>query len=53
MAHLPGSDRLLLRLRFEQELTLQQVANLTRLGNTQRVERRIQDILARLREEMA
>ena len=53
VARLPGDDRLLLRLRFEQDLTLQQVANIMRLGDTQRVDRRIRDVLTRLRKEMS
>ena len=53
VARLPGDDRLLLRLRFEQELTLQQVADIMRLGDTQRVDRRIREVLERLRKEMS
>lgn len=45
-------DRLLMRLRFEQELTLDQVAKLLDLGNAQRVERQIKGILGKLREEL-
>ena len=45
-------DRLLIRLRYEQELTLEQVAGLLDLGNAQRVERQIKTVLARLREGM-
>ena len=45
-------ERLLIRLRFEQELTLEQVARLLDLGNPQRVERQIKAVLARLREEL-
>jgi RNA polymerase sigma factor (sigma-70 family) len=45
-------ERLLVRLRFEQELTLEQIAKLLDLGNAQRADRQIKDILARLREEL-
>ena len=46
-------QRLLIRLRFEQELTLDQIANLLDLGNAQRVDRQIKDVLARLREVLS
>jgi RNA polymerase sigma factor (sigma-70 family) len=49
---LPQRERLLIRLRFEQELTLEQVARLLDLGNAQRVERQIKAVLAKLREEL-
>ena len=52
LAHLPQRDRLLIRLRFEQELTLEQVAKLLDLGNAQRVERRIKAVLMQLRKEL-
>ena len=45
-------ERLLVRLRFEQELTLEQIATLLDLGNAQRADRQIKMILARLREEL-
>jgi RNA polymerase sigma factor (sigma-70 family) len=45
-------ERLLVRLRFEQELTLEQIARLLDLGNAQRADRRLKEILARLREEL-
>lgn len=50
--HLSKRERLLVRLRFEQELTLEQIAKLLDLGNAQRADRQIKDILARLREEL-
>jgi RNA polymerase sigma factor (sigma-70 family) len=53
MSRLSGAERLLLRLRFEQGLTLEQVARLTGLENAQRVDRRIKELLRRLREEMS
>ena len=52
IAGLPEQERLLLQLRFEQDLTLEQIAHLLHLGDAQRVDRRIQPILARLREEL-
>lgn len=50
---LTTGERLLLRLRFEQELTLEQCAKLVGLGNAQRVDRQLKEILARLRNEMS
>lgn len=52
VSRLPQRERLLLRLRFEQELTLEQVAKLLDLGNAQRVERQIRAVLETLREEL-
>lgn len=45
-------DRLVIQLRFEQELTLEQIAKLLDLGNAQRADRQIKEILARLREQL-
>ena len=42
-----------LNLRYEEGLTLEQVARLAGLGNAQQADRRIKEILARLREEMS
>lgn len=53
VARLPAGDRLLIRLRFEQGLTLEQVARLTASGNAQAVDRRIRQILKQLGKEMA
>ncbi|MGI9166064.1 MAG: RNA polymerase sigma factor [Pyrinomonadaceae bacterium] len=53
LGRMPVRDRLLVRLRFEQELTLEQCARLTDLGNAQRTDRQIKDILARLRRELS
>lgn len=47
---LPPEDRLLLRLRFAQDLTLEQVGRLTRVGGPQAVDRRIREVLDRLRK---
>jgi RNA polymerase sigma factor (sigma-70 family) len=52
LGHLSKHERLLVQLRFEQELTLEQIAKLLDLGNAQRADRQIKDILARLREEL-
>jgi RNA polymerase sigma-70 factor (ECF subfamily) len=43
---LPAEDRLLLRLRYEEDLTLDQIAKLMDLGNPQRVDRRIKHVLS-------
>ena len=53
LSRLPAPDRWLIRLRFEGELTLEEVARLTKSGDAQTADRRIRKILARLREEMA
>ena len=50
--HLSKRERLLMRLRFEEELTLEQIAGLLKLGNAQRSDRQIKEILARLREDL-
>jgi len=52
LAKLPAAERLLIRLRFEEGLTLQQIARLTALGDAQRVHRRIADILGTLRKKI-
>lgn len=52
LSRLSAQDRLLLRLRFEQELTLQEVARIARLGDAQKADRRLREILERLRKEM-
>lgn len=49
MARLPAPDRLLLRLRFERDLTLDEIARLLHLGNAQQADRRIRDVVGRLR----
>jgi RNA polymerase sigma factor (sigma-70 family) len=49
---LPAPDRLLVRLRFEEDLTLEQVARLAGLKDAQTVDRRIRLILAEVRAQM-
>lgn len=49
---LPSRETLLLRLRFEEDLTLDQIAKLLQLGNAQRVDRQIKQILSALRAEL-
>jgi len=49
---LPQSERLLLQLRFERDLTLDEIARLTGLGDAQRVHRHIEVILRKLRVAM-
>ena len=51
MKRLSAEERLLIRLRFEQELTLDQIAKVLNLGNAQRVDRQLKQIITRLREE--
>lgn len=53
LEQLSKRERLLVRLRFEQELTLEQIAKLLDLGNAQRADRQIKEILARLRVELS
>jgi RNA polymerase sigma factor (sigma-70 family) len=52
LAQLSEREQLLIRLRYEEELTLEQVGKLLDLGNAQRVERQIKAVLARLRAVM-
>jgi RNA polymerase sigma factor (sigma-70 family) len=53
LEQLSKRERLLVRLRFEQEVTLEQIANLLDLGNAQRADRQIKEILARLRVDLS
>jgi RNA polymerase sigma factor (sigma-70 family) len=53
VAHLPNLERVMLRLRYEQGLTLEKVAHLTGLVDAQTADRRIKSILRRLRGEMS
>ena len=52
LSRLPAPDRLLIRLRFERELTLEEVGRITKSGDAQSVDRRIRGILERLRKGM-
>lgn len=49
---LPNNERLLLQLRFEEELSLQEIARLTGQGDAQRVHRQIAAVLKKLRSAM-
>ena len=53
LSRLERNDRLLLQLRYGEGLTLEQVSRLAGLGNAQRADRRIREILQRLREGMS
>lgn len=50
MKSLSPNERLLIRLRFEEGVTLEKAAELLCLGNAQRADRQIREILARLRK---
>jgi RNA polymerase sigma factor (sigma-70 family) len=52
MARLSARERLLIRLRFERDLTLEEIANLLGLGNPQSADRRIKEAVEKLRDEM-
>ena len=52
MQNLPARDRLLLRLRFEQELSLEEIAELMQLGSPSKAQRTLQQALARTRDEL-
>jgi DNA-directed RNA polymerase specialized sigma subunit len=52
LARLSALERLMLRLRFDQALTLLEIARLTELKDAQTVDRRIRDILQKLRREL-
>ena len=52
VARLPDQERLLIRLRFEQDLTLDQIARLTGLKDAQTVDRRLRQILDSMRESL-
>jgi DNA-directed RNA polymerase specialized sigma subunit len=53
LARLSKRDRLLLRLRFEQELTLAQIARFTGRPSPQQADREIRELLERLGKELA
>jgi RNA polymerase sigma factor (sigma-70 family) len=50
MKSLSANERLLIRLRFEEGLTLEKAASLLGLGNAQKADRQIKEILTRLRK---
>ncbi|MFB3923163.1 MAG: RNA polymerase sigma factor [Terriglobia bacterium] len=52
VADLPASDRLLLRLRYEEDLTFDKIARIMGLKDAQAADRRIRDILARLQASL-
>lgn len=52
LASLTDSDRLLIRLRYQEGLTLQQVANLVGLKDAQTADRRLRDIIDHLRQAL-
>ncbi|HSF16323.1 MAG TPA: sigma-70 family RNA polymerase sigma factor [Vicinamibacteria bacterium] len=52
LRELPRADRLLLRLRYGQDLTLEQIARLTGMESAQNVDRRIRKIVDELRRRM-
>jgi hypothetical protein len=49
---LTDSDRLLVRLRYQEGLTLQQVARLVGLKDAQTADRRLRDIIDHLRQAL-
>jgi RNA polymerase sigma factor (sigma-70 family) len=52
LARLSPRERLVVRLRFERDLTLEEIAKLLRLENAQSADRRIREVLEKLREQM-
>lgn len=53
LSRLAKPERLLIKLRFEQGLTLQEIASLTGLKDAQTVDRRQKDIIESLRKDIA
>jgi RNA polymerase sigma factor (sigma-70 family) len=53
LASLSDSDRLLVRLRYQEGLTLQQVARLVGLKDAQTADRRLRDVLEHLRQVLS
>jgi len=53
LAALPASERLLIQMRFEQDLTLAEIARITGLKDAQTVDRRIRTALDTLRDRMS
>ena len=52
MSKLSSRERLLIRLRYEREATLEEIANLLGLGSAQSADRRIREAVEKLRKEM-
>jgi RNA polymerase sigma factor (sigma-70 family) len=52
VSKLPKLERLLIHMRFEQDLSLQEIAALTGLGDAQRTHRRIAAVIEKLRAEI-
>jgi RNA polymerase sigma factor (sigma-70 family) len=52
LSRLPASDRLLIRLRFERDLTLEEIARLLQMDNPQSADRRIREAIEGLRRGM-
>ncbi len=52
LGRLPTGQRLLVRLRFEQELSLEQIARLTQMDSPLKVQRALQKAIETLREEL-
>jgi RNA polymerase sigma factor (sigma-70 family) len=52
LQELPAPDQLILRLRFEQDVTLQEIARCAQLKDAQTADRRIRALLDRLRSRM-
>ncbi len=53
LTRLSKPDRLLIKLRFEQELTLQEIAPILGLRDAQTVDRRQREVIEKLRKEIA
>jgi DNA-directed RNA polymerase specialized sigma subunit len=52
MSTLSSRERLLIRLRYDREATLEEIANLLGLGSVQSADRRIREAVEKLRKEM-
>jgi RNA polymerase sigma factor (sigma-70 family) len=52
LGSLPADERLLVQLRFEQDLTLEEIARLCGLGDAQRAHRKLTAVLKKLRSAM-
>jgi DNA-directed RNA polymerase specialized sigma24 family protein len=52
MSRLPAPERLLIKLRFARDLTLAEIAKLMGFDSPQAADRRIRDVVEKLRGEM-